>query len=128
MHGAGTGVSHRTLTGNLAVPVCPLGWGQAEAQLLRQKVGGDHAAAWETSYLWYLRPDCVDMSVYLGRSKEPLLGVGDGGFGDLDAATNPRKAASIEKGRKACRLIVDEMIKKAKELIDRVDRAYKEIA
>ncbi len=40
MHGAGRGVSHRTLTGNLAVPVCPLGWGQAEAQLLRQKVGG----------------------------------------------------------------------------------------
>ncbi|MHC4591545.1 MAG: creatininase family protein, partial [Planctomycetota bacterium] len=30
------------------------------------KVGGDHAAKWETSYLWYLRPDCVDMSVYLG--------------------------------------------------------------
>lgn len=40
MHGAGRGVSHRTLTGNPAVPVCPLGWGQAEAQLLRQKVGG----------------------------------------------------------------------------------------
>jgi creatinine amidohydrolase/Fe(II)-dependent formamide hydrolase-like protein len=25
-----------------------------------ENVGGDHAAKWETSYLWYLRPDCVD--------------------------------------------------------------------
>ena len=38
-------------------------------------VGGDHAAKWETSYLWYLRPDCVDMSIYLGREAEPLVGV-----------------------------------------------------
>ena len=39
-------------------------------------VGGDHAAKWETSYLWYLRPDCVDMSVFLNRNSEPLIGVG----------------------------------------------------
>ena len=56
-------------------------------------VGGDHAAKWETSYLWYLRPDCVDMSVFLGREKEPLIGV---------MGTDPRKEASIEVGRKAC--------------------------
>ena len=31
------------------------------------KVGGDHAAKWETSYLWYMRPDCVDMSIYHHR-------------------------------------------------------------
>ena len=80
-------------------------------------VGGDHAAAWETSYLWYLRPDCVDMSVYLGRSAETLIGVGSKNLSDLDDTTDPRMAASIEKGRKACNLIVGGMVKKAQELI-----------
>ena len=74
----------------------------------RQKVGGDHAARWETSYLWYLRPDCVDMSVYRGRENEPLIGVG---------GADPRKLASIELGRRACRQIVKGMAAKARELI-----------
>ncbi len=71
-------------------------------------VGGDHAAKWETSYLWYLRPDCVDMSVYLGRQDEPLVGV----MGD-----DPRREASVEIGRVACDLIVEGMVLKAAELI-----------
>lgn len=73
-------------------------------------VGGDHAAKWETSYLWYLRPDCVDMSIFLGRDKEPLIGV---------MGIDPRKEASVEVGRKACDLIVDGMVRKAKGLIKR---------
>ena len=75
------------------------------------KVGGDHAAKWETSYLWYLRPDCVDMSVFLGREEEPLIGVG---------GIDPRKEASVEVGRTACDLIVAGMVKKAELLVDRV--------
>jgi creatinine amidohydrolase len=75
-------------------------------------VGGDHAAKWETSYLWYLRPDCVDMSVFLGREDEKLIGVG---------GIDPRAEASIEIGRKACDLIVDGMVRKAKALIRKVD-------
>jgi creatinine amidohydrolase len=75
-----------------------------------EDVGGDHAAKWETSYLWYLRPDCVDMSIYLGRENDPLVGV----MGD-----DPRRTASIEIGRKACDLIVEGMVRKARELIDR---------
>lgn len=71
-------------------------------------VGGDHAAKWETSYLWYLRPDCVDMSIFLGRDKETLLGV----YGE-----DPRKMASIEIGRRGCDLIVEGMVRKAKALI-----------
>ena len=71
-------------------------------------VGGDHAAKWETSYLWYLRPDCVDMSVYLGRETEPLVGV---------MGEDPRITASIEIGRRACDLIVEGMVRKAQELI-----------
>ena len=72
-------------------------------------VGGDHAAKWETSYLWYLRPDCVDMSVYLERKEEPLIGVG---------GVDPRKEASVEVGRKGCDLVVEGMVRKARELIN----------
>ncbi|KKK63672.1 hypothetical protein LCGC14_2991920 [marine sediment metagenome] len=74
----------------------------------RAKAGGDHAAVWETSYLWYLRPDCVDMSVFLGREDEPLIGV---------MGQDPRTGASIELGRRACKLIVKGMAAKARQLI-----------
>ncbi len=73
-------------------------------------VGGDHAAKWETSYLWYLRPDCVDLSVYRGREDEPLVGI----MGD-----DPRREAAVEIGRRACDLIVNGMIQKAGELMRR---------
>jgi len=58
--------------------------------------------------LWYLRPDCVDMSVYLGREDEKLTGVG---------GEDPRRTASIEIGRRACEIIVEGLVKKAQELI-----------
>lgn len=74
------------------------------------EVGGDHAAKWETSYLWYLRPDCVDMSIYAGRGEEPLLGV---------RGIDPRGKATIESGRRACELIVEGMVRKARELLAR---------
>jgi creatinine amidohydrolase len=73
-------------------------------------VGGDHAAKWETSFLWYLRPECVDMSVYLGRDMDQLIGI----FGD-----DPRNSASVRIGRKACDLIVEGMVRKAEELIQK---------
>ena len=76
-------------------------------------VGKDHAAKWETSYLWYLRPDCVDMSVYMGREDETLAGV---------IGLDPRKEASVETGRKACNLIIAAMVRKAQELL-KVTRA-----
>jgi creatinine amidohydrolase len=76
------------------------------------EVGGDHAARWETSYLWYLRPDCVDMSIYLSRPDEPLIGV---------VGEDPRKEATIELGRRACDLIVEGMVRKAEELIQKVE-------
>lgn len=77
-------------------------------------VGGDHAAKWETSYLWYLRPDCVDLSVFRGRETETLVGVG---------GIDPRTTASVEVGRKACELIVEGMVRKAKELLRRAGRS-----
>ena len=74
----------------------------------RKYVGCDHSGKWETSCMWYLRPDCVDMSVFLDREKEPLIGT---------MGEDPRKSASIEVGRKYCELIVEGMVRKAKELI-----------
>lgn len=73
-----------------------------------EDVGGDHAAKWETSFLWYLRPDCVDMSVYLGRDSYQLVGI---------MGTDPRQSASIEIGRKATDLVVDAMVQKARDLV-----------
>jgi hypothetical protein len=50
------------------------------------------------------------MSVFLGRESEPLIGV---------MGEDPRRTASIEIGRKACDLVVEGMVRKAKELIRR---------
>ena len=74
------------------------------------EVGGDHAAKWETSYLWYLRPDCVDMSVFLDRDAEEAMGI----YGE-----DPRGTASVALGRRGCELIVEGMVAKAHELIAR---------
>ena len=78
----------------------------------RSKAGGDHAGKWESSYLWYLRPDCVDMSVHLGREDEPLVGV---------MGQDPRQTATIELGRSACKRIVRGMVLKARQLIAEAD-------
>jgi hypothetical protein len=70
------------------------------------EVGGDHAAKWETSYLWYLRPDCVDMSVFLDRDAEEAMGIW----------RRPARTAS-GVGPAGCELIVEGMVAKAHELI-----------
>ena len=82
-----------------------------------EAVGGDHAGKWETSFLWYLRPDCVDMSVYLHQEKSPLGILGE----------DPRQSASIELGRKATDLIVDGMVAKARELLGKCEEKSRSI-
>ncbi len=72
------------------------------------KAACDHAGPWETSYLWYLRPECVDLSVYAGRpASEKLVGL---------MGQDPR-LATVALGRAATRRIVKGMVAKAKELI-----------
>ena len=71
-------------------------------------VGIDHAAKWESSYLAYLRPDCADMSVYVGRRDRTLVGL---------MGEDPRGVASVEIGRRACNLIVDAIVRKARTLL-----------
>lgn len=78
------------------------------------RAGGDHAAKWETSYLSYLRPDCVDLTVFRGRQDEPLIGI----WGE-----DPRTEASVEIGRTASHLVAKGMAAKAKSLIAEVDVA-----
>ena len=51
------------------------------------------------------------MSIYLGRDDEALVGI----MGD-----DPRHTASVEVGRKACDLIVEGMVRKANDLLQRV--------
>jgi len=77
------------------------------------KVGGDHAGKWETSYLWYLRPDCVDVSICRGREEKELVGV---------ICDDPPQEASVELGRTACNLMVDGMVRKARELVKKARR------
>ena len=89
-------------------PDVPEGDPRQREHWYRRYVGGGHASKFETSWLLYLRPDCVDVSVYLGREDEALAGV----FG-LD----PRTEASVEIGRRGCDRIVDGMIRRAEELI-----------
>ncbi len=72
------------------------------------KAGCDHAGHWETSYLWYLRPECVDLSVYAGRpASEPLVGL---------MGRDPR-LATIALGRSGVKLIVKGMVAVAKKLL-----------
>jgi len=88
---------------------CGIEFHYAPAAMKKDIVGGDHAAKWETSYLWALHPECVDMSVYLGRKKsEKLVGVG---------GIDPRGTASRQIGERAVKLIVNGMIKKGNSLL-----------
>lgn len=75
------------------------------------KCGGDHGGIWETAYLSYLRPDCVDMG-QLNRTDEPFLGVGDNAG-----------RATIEMGRTGCNIIVNGIVKKAQELMAKATTA-----
>jgi len=79
---------------------------------------GDHASTWETSYLWYLRPDCVDMSTYQGRKDEPLTGVKMSG--KTTTLNELQNTASIERGRKSINNIVNGILKKADQLYQEV--------
>ncbi len=64
---------------------------------------GDHAAKWETSILWELRPELVDMSRLSSNLKEPLEGV---------LGEDPRVHASRELGKR----IVDQIVERLSEL------------
>ncbi len=76
----------------------------------RKDVGEDHAGKWETSYLMHLYPECVNMGAY--REGEPLTGI---------MGIDPATQASAEIGGRGCNLIVEGMVRKAKQLLDEVN-------
>ncbi|MFQ6095718.1 MAG: creatininase family protein [Candidatus Bathyarchaeia archaeon] len=69
---------------------------------------GDHAAKWETSILWALRPELVDMSRLSKNLEEPLEGVG---------GEDPRIHASRELGEEVVSHMVDRLSELALRLL-----------
>jgi len=70
---------------------------------------GDHAAKWETSILWALRPELVDAIKLKGDLKEPLEGV---------MGEDPRIYASEEIGRDIVNHIVNRLSELAHRLLN----------
>lgn len=71
--------------------------------------GGDHAGQWETSCLMHLRPDCVDMNVYKGKTgNDVMVGI---------IGEDPRIDSSPEFGRRASEIMVEALVKKAEKML-----------
>jgi len=68
----------------------------------------DHAAKWETSILWYLRPQLVDIHQLAHDTTVPNAGV----YGD-----DPRLHASRELGRQVVEAIATEMAELGRSLL-----------
>jgi len=68
---------------------------------------GDHAAKWETSILWVLRPELVDISRLSKNSEEPLEGI---------MGEDPRLHASKNLGIEIVDYMVDKLAKVALRL------------
>ncbi len=71
---------------------------------------GDHAAKWETSILWALRPELVDMSRLSKNLEEPLEGVG---------GEDPRVHASKQLGEEVVNHMVERLSELALRLLNR---------
>jgi len=70
---------------------------------------GDHAAKWETSILWALRPELVEMERLPKDLSEPLVGVG---------GQDPRTNASRKLGREIVKAMVQRIADLAKGFLD----------
>jgi len=69
----------------------------------------DHAGKWETSILWHLRPELVDVRRLPGDIAVPLEGV----YGD-----DPRLHASRELGERVVASIARDLARKGRQLLD----------
>jgi len=69
---------------------------------------GDHAAQWETSILWHLRPELVDMGKLTDGREDPLCGI----FGD-----DPREHASPELGAETVEGIIAGIVAMVREAL-----------
>jgi len=69
---------------------------------------GDHAGKWETSILWALRPDLVDMKRLDADLKKPIEGV---------SGEDPRVHSSPQLGEEIVSVIVDRLAQVATRLL-----------
>ncbi len=74
----------------------------------------DHAAKWETSILWYLAPELVDIYQQPRDTSVPLEGVG---------GKDPRIHASRDLGRKTVEAIAGDLATKGQELLSQSETA-----
>ena len=68
---------------------------------------GDHAGKWETSILMALYPDLVDISLLPKNKDAELIGI---------IGEDPRRS-TLEFGKRAIKLILNEMVEKGKQLV-----------
>ncbi|MDD5687302.1 MAG: creatininase family protein [Elusimicrobia bacterium] len=87
-------------------------WPCSGYELVRDVIpsAGDHAAAWETSLMMYLRPDLVDMTRLPKDLNVKLIGV---------HGRDPRKYASVKYGKKGVDAIVNRISEKVHKLLGR---------
>ena len=74
----------------------------------------DHAAKWETSILWYARPELVDMSRLPKDTSIPLEGV---------EGKDPRLHASRELGKGAIEAVAKDLATKGEKLLAGLETA-----
>lgn len=88
-------------------------WATSGYDLVKDELpdAGDHAAAWETSLMMYLRPELVDLSQLPQDPNELLIGV---------MGRDPRQHASREFGHRGTELIVEKTTTKVHELLSEV--------
>jgi hypothetical protein len=70
---------------------------------------GDHAAKWETSILWTLRPELVNLSKLSSQRNNPLEGI---------SGEDPRTSASPELGAEIVNHIVHKLAKLSGRMLD----------
>lgn len=75
--------------------------------------GGDHAARWETSLLWHVAPELVDIERY----RDDLTGDEQGVMGE-----NPAATASAEDGGRVFNAIVERIADRMLEILGQPER------
>jgi len=91
-------------------------WAGKDPLLIADQGGrGDHGGKWETSLLWYLRPELVSFSKVAdtcgGRVEEETFGI----------TGNPRSEASHELGEKWANIAIERLIQIAHDLLEQVN-------
>ena len=90
-------------------------WVLAEYEVVKDLgYTGDHAARWETSLLWHIAPELVDLGLY----REDLTGDEQGVMGE-----NPAETASAEDGGRVFAAMAERIADRARAILDEPDQS-----